>query len=117
MFTYAETAFAATEKGKRMKNKKRLIDANAVVEWLKDVDVFFKGTEEHKTIAINIGRIVDHIEAMPTVDAVEVVRCKDCKHWLKDFAGSTEFVGRCEYANYAIGANGYCVYVERKDDE
>lgn len=53
----------------------------------------------------------------PAVDAVEVVRCKECKHWLKDFAGHTEFVGRCEWANYVVGAAGYCVYGERKADE
>ena len=50
----------------------------------------------------------------PTVDAVEVVRCKDCKHWLKDVTGCTDFVGRCEWANYMIGAVGYCVYGERR---
>ena len=45
------------------------------------------------------------------------VHCKDCKHWLKDFAGCTDFVGRCEWANYMVGAVGYCVYGERKDNE
>ena len=50
----------------------------------------------------------------PTVDAVEVVRCKDCKHWLKDVPGCRDFVGRCEWANYMIGAVGYCVYGERR---
>ena len=47
----------------------------------------------------------------------EVVRCKDCKHWLKDVAGCTDQVGRCEFANYMVGAVGYCVYGERKDNE
>lgn len=53
----------------------------------------------------------------PAVDAVEVVRCKDCKHWLKDFAGCTDNVGRCEWANYMVGAAGYCVYGERREDD
>lgn len=48
-------------------------------------------------------------------DVVEVVRCKECKHWLKDVAGCTDFVGRCEWANYMVGANGYCVYGEKMD--
>ena len=51
---------------------------------------------------------------VPAADVVEVVRCKGCKHWLKDVAGCTDFVGRCEWANYMVGANGYCVYGERK---
>lgn len=48
---------------------------------------------------------------------VEVVRCKECKHWLKDVAGCTDSVGRCEWANYMVGAVGYCVYGESKDNE
>lgn len=56
------------------------------------------------------------INQFPTaVDAVPVVRCRDCKHWLKDFAGCSDIVGRCEWANYAVGANGYCLYGERKE--
>lgn len=50
----------------------------------------------------------------PAVE-VEVVRCKDCNHWLKDVAGCTEFVGRCEFANYMIGATGFCSYGERRN--
>lgn len=51
-----------------------------------------------------------------TVDAVEVVRCKDCKHWLKDVPGCTYNVGRCEWAGYMVGAAGFCVYGERKNN-
>ena len=29
----------------------------------------------------------DIVDEIHTVDAVEVVRCWDCKHWLKDVAG------------------------------
>ena len=45
---------------------------------------------------------------------VPVVRCRDCKHWLKDVPGCTDFVGRCELSNYMVGATGYCVYGERR---
>ena len=57
------------------------------------------------------------IEAAPAVDAVAVVLCKDCKRWLKDVPGCTDFVGRCEFANYMVGATGYCVYGERRADD
>lgn len=52
----------------------------------------------------------------PAVDAVAVVRCSQCLHWKKDFAGCTDFVGRCEYANYMVGTAGYCVYGERRKE-
>ena len=57
------------------------------------------------------GEVID----APTADVVPLMRCEECKHWLKDVAGCTDFVGRCELANYMIGAAGYCVYGEKKD--
>lgn len=59
---------------------------------------------------------VAFLKKQPTIDAVPVVRCYECKHWKKDVAGCTEFVGRCAYANYMIGANGYCLYGEREEN-
>lgn len=53
----------------------------------------------------------------PIVDAVEVVRCRECKHWLKDVTVCSGFVGRCDFANYMVGAKGYCSYGERKDGD
>ena len=66
--------------------------------------------------AILIDGMIDGLKRQPQADAVDVVRCKDCKHWLKDVPGCTDFVGRCEWANYMIGAVGYCVYGERRSD-
>ena len=60
--------------------------------------------------------IEEWLNNAPTIDAAPVVRCRDCKHWRKDFAGCTEFVGRCDYANYMIGANGYCLYGEKMEE-
>ena len=47
----------------------------------------------------------DDIEAAPTVDAVEVVRCKDCKHRYQD--------SWCEYVD--DDDNFYCARGERKE--
>ena len=50
-------------------------------------------------------------------DAVPVIRCKDCKHWFSNVAGYTgNEIGHCEWANWMVGENGYCVYGERKDE-
>ena len=69
--------------------------------------------DQTKAYGYDAIEILAEIEYSPTADVVEVVRCKDCEHWLKDVAGCTDFVGRCEYANYMVGANGYCVYGEK----
>ena len=59
----------------------------------------------------------DELENAPAVAAVEVVRCRDCKHWKHfDHLGCTDFVKVCGLANYMIGANGYCLYADRRDD-
>ena len=64
------------------------------------------------------GKARQLMKSAPTIDAVPVVRCKDCKYWKHfDHLGCTEFVKVCGLANYMIGANGYCLYGERKDGE
>lgn len=46
-----------------------------------------------------------------------ITHCKDCKHWGTGCGGETEHIKVCEYANYMVGENGYCVYGERKMNE
>lgn len=48
----------------------------------------------------------------PTID-IDIVRCKDCKHWKDGVAGCTDHVKLCEFGYYMVGENGYCVYGER----
>ena len=56
-----------------------------------------------------------------TVDAVEVVRCRECKHWKPSGskAGNSfsdmEYIGGCEFANYYRSESDFCSYGERKD--
>ena len=55
--------------------------------------------------ACGTGDAIDIIEDAPTVDAVPVVRCKDCKHRFKD--------SWCEYVD--DDDNFYCARGERKE--
>lgn len=63
-------------------------------------------------------KVFDRIYGLPAVDAVPVVRCKDCKHWGKhddvEVPGETDHVKACEWAFWMVGENGYCVYGERR---
>ena len=52
----------------------RLIDETAYQEKLAKTPMEVRTFREAVEIA----------EAMPTIDAVEVVRCKECKHWDKE---------------------------------
>lgn len=76
-----------------------------------DADVACKGCVRYGTDLSCENCVVNDA---PTIDAVPMVRCRECKHWVKDVAGCTDFVGRCDLANYMIGENGYCLYGERK---
>lgn len=80
----------------------RLIDADALVE-----DLIFPTKAFEKAFK-------ELINDAPTIDAVEVVRCKDCKHnSLKRMSGNT-------YCDLGIGLfqlYDFCSLGERKDNE
>ena len=52
-------------------------------------------------------KVIDRIKAAHTVDAVEVVRCKDCKYWAH---------GDC-YRIELSRPNDFCSYAERREDD
>ena len=64
-----------------MASEKRLIDADALRETV-ITDYYEHYTQCHDTDQIAlIDMVCDGIDEAHTVDAVEVVRCKDCKHF------------------------------------
>ena len=101
-----------------MENKKRLIDANAIPKLFERK---FEETEQRildgetylDTLAEGFTEADDVILVMPTIDAVEVVRCKDC-HFIIDRVDGTHgcyrhFVEDCKL-------DDFCSYGERKDN-
>ena len=57
------------------------------------------------------------IEDAPTVDAVPVIRCRDCKHCRRELAQG-KWEGSCRYWNtHSVMLNDFCSYGERKDNE
>lgn len=55
--------------------------------------------------------IRNFLNKQPTIDAVPVVRCKDCKHCNPTEGGSP----LCTYHRIACSYNDFCSYGERKD--
>ena len=91
----------------------RLIDADAL-----DAEMY------HKSFEVDDGRNVwnsglwirykifeEAIRDAPTVDAVPVVRCKDCKWWKAEKEECYEW-----YDSPYAPANGYCFRAERKEE-
>lgn len=91
----------------------RLIDADAILQADENSDkILVLGSG--KTLEIAYALMKKKVENAPTVDAVPVVRCKDCKHHENEEIGMV-------YCPNAIGGwvgeNWFCANGERKDDE
>lgn len=58
------------------------------------------------------------IDIQPTVDAVEVVRCKDCKWWKTNYRwnGSERKVCVIEAYEPVRNEDEYCSWAERRED-
>lgn len=82
-----------------MSTEKRLIDAN-------DAEKFAR---EHILDAKERFLILDFLRDCSTVDAPEVVRCKDFKHCCLDLSGRENHLCMRK-------ANDFCSYGERKND-
>ena len=85
-------------------NEKRLIDADAFLEKMKRTSRYFD--------------VVFDVEEMPTVDAVEVTRCRNC-------IGRSTWYNDAEYGCAVCGMSGmypkseddFCSYGIRKDGD
>ena len=66
----------------------------------------------------HLDEIADEINE---ADAVEVVRCKDCRHWQERWKGkySDEWHGYCDLDDEPVGRWGcdFCSYGERREGE
>ena len=67
--------------------------------------------------------LIELIEKAPTIDAVPVVRCRECKHWKPSGskAGNSfsdmEYIGGCEFTKYCRRESDFCSYGEKRRDK
>lgn len=80
----------------------RYIDADKLRKDVLDLPNCYNGYSDTYDKAM----IIDLIDEQPTVDAIEVVRCKDCDDWIGD---------HCRELRYG-DPNGYCAWAEREED-
>ena len=89
-----------------MANEKRLIYANEVLQRNEEAHKKAQANPAENLVSvIQYHTVKEMVNSSPTVDAVEVVRCKDCK---------MEY--GCRVAQW-LGEDGFCSYGERKDNE
>ena len=108
----------------------RLIDADVLKESLTETlhrcDEWIENAKDGETRTIAESNYTAFLESIlrvkdaPTIDAVPVVRCKDCRHWSE----MQNSAGACLRHSVIAGSwwNGtdstdYCSFAERRDDE
>ena len=98
-----------------MANEKRMIDVNKVINSMqKCLDE--SPDKKHSVGYFAFESIIECLKQEPTVDAVEVVRCRDCKHaWIHPCG----YVychrdGRNAY-EMTFNLDSFCSYGERKE--
>ena len=92
----------------------RLIDADAL-----DREMYRKSFEVddgrnvwNSGLWIRYKIFEEAIRDAPTVDAVPVIRCKDCKRWQCD-----DYESYCdELGIFGTDMNSYCSYAKRKEE-
>lgn len=84
----------------------RLIDADEAYKVL--TDYYHHKTEiQHKALKEAIGKV-------PNIDAVEVVRCKDCVFFHR-YGFKLEYT-ECRRSDCHATEDGYCCWAERRED-
>lgn len=85
----------------------RTIDADKLVDMLYDNEF---------AVLCPLDEVSGVVDACPTVDAVVVTRCKDCKHRIyKDMGEEIGEIGGCGLFNCAMPNEGFCSHGKRKD--
>ena len=95
----------------------RMIDADRALEIVRDQGIAHPNAY-HLT---NYTTLI--LREAPTVDAVPVVRCRECVHWKPtgSKAGNSfsdmEYIGGCEFTNYCRRESDFCSYGEKRRDK
>ena len=102
-----------------MENEKRMIDANELEAHFREtkmIEIFPYWKElsfDTQSELVRFGKeIKKMIQNAPTVGAVEVVRCKDCK-WRQQDEVNRNF---CGLGDFYCGDTDFCSRGERKDN-
>lgn len=89
----------------------RLIDADALKERIRR----FLSIRSLDNLLPEEKAIVQHIDKMPTEDAVPVVRCKDCIY--PYICGVDIYCDHITGEEILVQPHGFCYWGERKDGE
>ena len=103
-----------------MANEKRLIDVRDLIEWIDNFDRenTLRILRGKKAKLLNSHAIKNMIVTVPRVDAVEVVRCKDCKWGTTPYGDEHDGWTECTniHGRPLFRDDGFCSYGEKRGD-
>lgn len=79
----------------------RLIDADAL--------------PKYTGYALSANEVAEAVENAPTIDAVPVVRCRECKYFLPEWPGDASSAYQCHKGLGWPEPDGYCYKGKQKD--
>lgn len=98
--------------GEKLSSEKRLIDANALISYMDECS-------KESRFRVYYGYAENFINASPTVDAVEVVRCRECKHhyWEQEpcHGKSVHYCNLPHMRGVEVFKEFFCYYGDRKE--
>lgn len=94
-----------------MASEKRLIDANRALEIVREQGI------AHPNVYYLTNYAMAILQEAPTVDAVEVVRCRNCKYGDWDSKPDDAMVCMRTKDGFWRSGNDFCSYGERKEDD
>jgi hypothetical protein len=103
----------------------RLVDLDTVPHWKITYTTNIRG---HDELCETDMVLMKDLEKAPTIDAVEVVRCKDCKYSYKEFPSQKDFLYCAKFFDMVEGSpfgihdyaipvlpEDYCSKAERRE--
>lgn len=96
----------------------RLIDADALEDTLLNHGFYYCNESDYSDgVAYGFLLAREDLKEAPTIDALEVVRCKDCKYMTEhDFADGNIAYWTCSVWDSGTNYDGYCHYGERREE-
>lgn len=96
-----------------IKNERQLIDKEPIKKFIEDG---LNNPDRMAAFGHDAIEILAEIEYAPTMDAVEVVRCKDCKQWNVHGTYGKKILGECGLLGKIMNYEDFCSRGERRID-
>lgn len=96
----------------------RLIDADAVVEAVEDEIAEAKDIDADPIFVAGLKLGLAYVNTAETVEAVQVVRCRECEYAHMTFGGECKYCDKWEEDEYLhLDGDFFCAFGKRRDED